>query len=63
MCPGDFNSDGLRNLPDLLLLLVHFGDPVDLGGDGASPVLDLDGSGDINTGDLLGILTVWGQPC
>ena len=63
LCPGDFNSDGLRNLPDLLLLLVHFGDPVDVGGNGASPVLDLDGSGDINTGDLLGMLTVWGQPC
>ena len=58
-----FNSDGLRNLPDLLLLLVHFGEAVDVGGNGASPVLDLDGSGDVNTGDLLGMLTVWGQPC
>ena len=63
LCPGDFNSDGLRNLPDLLLLLVHFGEAVDVGGNGASPVLDLDGSGDVNTGDLLGMLTVWGQPC
>ena len=63
LCPGDFNSDGLRNLPDLLLLLIHFGETVDLGGNGASPVLDLDGSGVISTGDLLGMLTVWGQPC
>ena len=63
LCPGDFNSDGMRNLPDLLLLLIHFGETVSITGAGASPVIDLDGSGDINTGDLLGMLTVWGQPC
>jgi len=63
LCAGDFNSDGMRNLPDLLLLLVHFGETISITGAGASPVMDLDGSGDINTGDLLGMLTVWGQPC
>ncbi|MGA0434833.1 MAG: FG-GAP-like repeat-containing protein [Flavobacteriales bacterium] len=63
LCPGDFNSDGARNMPDLLLLLIHFGENVSLSGEGASPVLDLDGSGAIGTGDLLGMLTVWGQPC
>jgi len=46
-----------------LLLLVHFGETISITGAGASPVMDLDGSGDINTGDLLGMLTVWGQPC
>ncbi|MFZ9054358.1 MAG: FG-GAP-like repeat-containing protein [Flavobacteriales bacterium] len=63
LCPGDFNSDGVRNMPDLLLLLVHFGQPVAVSGLGASPVLDLDTNGSIGTGDLLGLLTVWGQPC
>jgi hypothetical protein len=53
----------VRNMPDLLLLLVHFGQPVAVSGLGASPVLDLDTNGSIGTGDLLGLLTVWGQPC
>lgn len=63
LCPGDFNSDGLRNLPDLLVLLVHFGEDVSFSGTGASPLIDLDENGVISTGDLLGLLTVWGQPC
>lgn len=62
-CAGDFNADGVRNLYDLLLLLVHFGESTS-GGSGAAPgLLDLDNDGTVNTPDLLGLLTVWGFPC
>ena len=62
-CPGDFNQDGARNLPDVLLLLMHYGEPITWDGNGASPVIDLDNNGIIGIGDLLGLLGVWGQPC
>ena len=62
-CVGDFNADGVRNLYDLLLLLVHFGEFTDGGGNEAPALLDLDGDGAVSTPDLLGLLTVWGMPC
>jgi hypothetical protein len=62
-CPGDFNQDGARNLPDVLLLLMHYGELITWDGNGASPVIDLDNNGIIGIGDLLGLLGVWGQPC
>jgi hypothetical protein len=62
-CFGDFNADGARNLFDLLILLVHYGQTTGLEGNGASPIIDLDSDGMIDTGDLLGLLTVWGFPC
>ncbi len=62
-CYGDFNTDGVRNLLDLLILLIHFGQFTGLEGGGASPMIDLDSDGSIDTGDLLGLLTVWGFPC
>jgi len=62
-CAGDFNADGVRNLYDLLLLLVHFGEFTDGGSNGAPALLDLDGDGAVSTPDLLGLLTVWGVPC
>lgn len=62
-CWGDFNADGLRNLPDLLLILIHFGETVSMDGNGAPPQLDLDENGQITMGDVLGMLNVWGQPC
>jgi hypothetical protein len=62
-CFGDFNADGTRNLLDLLILLIHYGQTTGIDGGGASPVIDLDADGVIDTGDLLGLLTVWGFPC
>lgn len=62
-CAGDFNADQVRNLYDLLLLLVHFGESTSGGGNVAPATLDLDSDGMISTSDLLGLLTVWGVPC
>ena len=62
-CYGDFNADGTRNLLDLLILLIHYGQTTGMDGSGASPAIDLDSDGLIDTGDLLGLLTVWGFPC
>ncbi len=62
-CAGDFNTDQVRNLYDLLLLLVHFGESTSGGGNVAPATLDLDSDGMISTSDLLGLLTVWGVPC
>ena len=62
-CAGDFNADLVRNLYDLLLLLVHFGDAVGGEANAAPAALDLDNDGTVNTSDLLGLLTVFGVPC
>lgn len=62
-CAGDFNADQVRNLYDLLLLLVHFGEAVGSEANTAPADLDLDNDGMINTSDLLGLLTVFGVPC
>ena len=62
-CAGDFNADQARNLYDLLLLLVHFGEAVGGEANMAPATLDLDNDGMINTSDLLGLLTVFGVPC
>lgn len=62
-CSGDFNADGVRNLHDLLLLLVHFGESTNAAGGVAPTPLDLNSDGSVNTTDLLGLLTVWGFPC
>ena len=62
-CAGDFNADQVRNLYDLLLLLVHFGEAVGGEANMAPATLDLDNDGMINTSDLLGLLTVFGVPC
>ena len=49
-CPGDFNSDGIRNGADLTTLLSGWGGP---GG-------DINGDGTTNGADLTALLSGWG---
>lgn len=56
-CPGDFNADGVRGVPDLLVLLLEFSNAAPAG------VADLTGDGLCSTADLMAFLAVWGQPC
>ena len=62
-CPGDFNLDGARNLPDLLLVLLNYGLAAPGDGSGAPPRLDLDGNGTVLAGDVLALLSLWAVPC
>jgi hypothetical protein len=62
-CPGDFNLDGARNLPDLLLVLLNYGLSAPADGSGAPPRLDLDGNGTVLAGDVLALLSLWAVPC
>jgi choice-of-anchor B domain-containing protein len=55
-CPGDFNSDGVISVADLLIYLGEFGCEENCTAD-----FDLDGL--VNIGDLLGFLSVFGAPC
>ena len=58
-CPGDFNFDGLRSIPDLLVLLLEFGNAYP---NGVNPA-DLTGDGVCSTSDLMAFLAVWGLWC
>ena len=55
-CPGDFNSDGVISVADLLIYLGEFGCEENCTAD-----FDLDGL--VNISDLLGFLSVFGAPC
>ena len=55
-CPGDFNSDGVISVADLLIYLGEFGCEENCTAD-----FDLDGL--VNIADLLGFLSVFGAPC
>lgn len=58
-CPGDFNTDGLRNTSDLVSFLSNFGQTVPPG----NPVGDFNNDNVINTSDLVAFLSVFGVPC
>lgn len=58
VCPGDVNSDGVRNTLDLGLFLLVFGAAVPAGAAGA-----LDADGLINVADLALLLSVFGTGC
>lgn len=55
-CPGDFNSDGLISVADLLVFLGEFGCEENCSSD-----FDFDGL--VNIADLLGFLSVFGEDC
>lgn len=59
VCPGDFNSDGVRDLGDLAALLTHFGTQQGaLFSEG-----DYDQDGDVDLADLANLLIVVGSAC
>lgn len=62
-CPGDFNQDGIRNLPDLLVLLIHYGDSTPSDGSGAVAAMDMDHNGSVDIQDILALLSLWGLAC
>ena len=55
-CPGDFNSDGLISVADLLVFLGEFGCEENCSAD-----FDFDGL--VNIADLLGFLSIFGEDC
>jgi hypothetical protein len=55
-CPGDFNSDGLISVADLLVYLGEFGCEENC-------TADFDFDGLVNIADLLGFLSVFGEDC
>lgn len=55
-CPGDFNSDGLISVADLLVFLGEFGCEENCSAD-----FDFDGL--VNISDLLGFLSIFGEDC
>ncbi|MFM9959461.1 MAG: M12 family metallopeptidase [Phycisphaerales bacterium] len=57
-CPGDLNSDTVRNTADLTIFLANFGDAVPPGTQG-----DMDNNGTVNTADLTAFLSVFALPC
>ena len=56
-CPGDFNSDGQRDVNDMLMLLSAFGCPADCG------MQDMDDDGIVGSSDVLMFLGVFGTFC
>lgn len=56
-CLGDFNSDGERNIADLLMMLA------DMGCLGSECVCDLNGNQATDSGDLVIFLSNFGTPC
>ncbi len=56
--PGDFNDDGLVSVDDLMILIGWWGEDCD-GQGGDCDVIDADGSGVIDLGDLLIVLENW----
>ncbi len=57
-CPADLNKDGLIDLSDLSILLIHFGSSDVDPNDG-----DIDDDGDIDLDDLSALLVVFGTVC
>jgi hypothetical protein len=57
-CPADFNGDGFINLPDLNVLLAHFGQQVEPGTNG-----DVTGDGEVDLLDLNRLLAIFGTAC
>jgi choice-of-anchor B domain-containing protein len=55
-CPGDFNSDGVRNVADFLQLLGEFSC-------NSGCTTDLNNDGIINATDVLSFLSFFGTPC
>jgi hypothetical protein len=56
-CPADINDDRTVDLPDLTLLLGHFGNP------GIRPDGDINGDGLIDLTDLTLMLSAFGISC
>ncbi|MBL7943524.1 MAG: hypothetical protein JNM00_12185, partial [Flavobacteriales bacterium] len=56
-CPGDFDTNGVVNTSDLLLLMAAFGCA------GACEPYDLDDNGAVNTSDLLLMMAAFGTAC
>jgi len=56
---GDFNSDGLVQMQDLLELLASFGTDTD--SDAWNPIFDLNNNGALEAQDLLLFLAEWGN--
>lgn len=54
-CLGDFNSDGFRNVADLLTMLAEFGC--------VGCMTDMDGDGATDTSDMLTFLSLFGVDC
>ena len=57
-CPGDLDGDRGVGLPDLAILLAHYGDSGASHSDG-----DLDDDGDVDIQDLATLLGVYGTTC
>ena len=53
---GDLNGNGSVDLPDLAMLLAHYGEP----GPWTYEDGDLDGDGDVDLSDLAALLGVYG---
>jgi FG-GAP repeat len=58
-CPGDANDDGVVSLPDLAVVLIHFGTPAGM----TRPNGDLDSDADVDLADLATLLTNFGETC
>jgi len=58
-CVGDLDGDGQINLPDLALLLAHYGTTADA----TYANGDLDFDGDVDLSDLSALLAVYGMTC
>jgi hypothetical protein len=55
---GDFNGDGVVNVDDLMILIGLWGEVCDVD-DNDCDVVDVDGSGVVDMGDLLAVLDNW----
>lgn len=55
-CFGDFNSDGVIGIGDLLMLLGDFGCP-------SGCDYDMNGDGSVTTSDMLVMLSIFGESC
>ena len=55
-CFGDFNTDGLIGIADLLILLGDFGCITGCG-------YDMNGDGGVTTSDMLVMLAIFGTSC
>jgi hypothetical protein len=56
-CPGDLDGDGTVSLPDLAVLLSHFGSA------GGPNDGDIDNDGDVDLSDLANLLANFGSSC
>ncbi len=54
-CPADIDGDGNVDVPDLIELIVAWGDC----GGGSCPA-DIDGSGVVDVSDLVALIVAWG---